>query len=274
MMPVKISTCGLTVLLLTALLNISCRKDYEKIDKEKIEKYLQSKGLTAKTTPSGLYYIVGNEGSGERPSSTSTISVDYKGFFLTDKTFDSSDSVQFSLTQVIEGWAEGLQLIREGGSIKLFLPSELAYGSNGKGAIPANEPLAFDIGLKRIDAVDLSNRREIRNYAAKKSFQLDSLSSGLYYLIENPGSGANPTANAQVTVNYKGYFSDDKVFDGTTATFSLFNVIPGWQLGIPLLKRGGKAKLFIPARLAYGSKGSGKIPPNKVIIFDVELIDF
>jgi FKBP-type peptidyl-prolyl cis-trans isomerase len=274
MMPVKISYFGLTVLLLAALLNSSCRKDYEKIDKERIEKYLQSKGLSAQTTPSGLYYVVINEGSGERPSSSSTISVQYKGYFLDDKTFDASDSVQFSLTQVIEGWVEGLQLIKEGGSIRLFLPSALAYGSNGNGTIPANEPLAFDIGLKRIDAVDLSNRREIRSYAAKKGLKLDSLSSGLYYLIENPGSGSNPAANAQVTVNYKGYFSDDKVFDGTTATFSLFNVIPGWQLGIPLLKKGGKGKLFVPARLAYGSKGSGKIPPNKVTIFDVELIDF
>ncbi len=273
-MRAKTSCAGWTILLLVALLNISCHKDYEKIDKEKIENYLRSNNLNALITASGLYYIVQKEGSGERPTSTSTIAVGYQGYFLNNKSFDASDSVQFSLSQVIEGWSEGLQLIREGGSIQLFIPSSLAYGSNGNGIIPANEPLAFDISLKRIDAVDLSNRREIRAYALKKGFKVDSLSSGLYYMIENPGSGENPSANAQVTVNYKGYFSDEKIFEGSTATFPLLSVIPGWQLGIPLLKRGGKAKLFIPARLAYGSKGNGKIPPNKVIIFDVELIDF
>ena len=274
MIHLKINPKSVSVLLLMALLLASCNKDYEKIDKEKIEKYLNANGLTAKTTDSGLQYIIISEGSGERPTSTSPVSVGYKGYFLDNKIFDAADSIQFPLNQVIDGWTEGLQLIREGGSIRLFLPSALAYGSNGAGRIPPNEPLAFDIQLKRIDAVDLSNRREIRAYASRKGFQLDSLNSGLYYLIETPGNGSHPSLSAQVSVNYKGYFSDDTVFDGSTSTFPLQNVIAGWQLGIPLLKKGGRGKLFIPARLAYGSKGSGKIPPNKVTIFDVELIDF
>ena len=274
MLPVKMNSTGLVALVIVALLHISCHKDYEKIDREKIEKFLSSNGLTAQTTPSGLFYIVQNEGTGERPTSTSPVSVEYKGYFLNNKVFDAADSIQFPLNQVIDGWTEGLQLIREGGSIRLFLPSALAYGSNGAGSIPPNEPIAFDIKLKKIDAVDLSNRREIRTYASKKGFKLDSLTSGLYYLIETPGTGSNPPPTAQVTVNYKGYFSDENVFDGSTSTFPLQNVIAGWQLGIPLLKKGGKGKLFIPSRLAYGSKGSGKIPPNKLTIFDVELIDF
>ncbi|MFZ4543300.1 MAG: FKBP-type peptidyl-prolyl cis-trans isomerase [Saprospiraceae bacterium] len=262
------------LLLLLSIFSLSCKKDYDVIDKEKIDEYLKSNGLTAQTTPSGLHYIITKMGNGERPSSTSTISVAYKGYFLDNKVFDSSDSIQFSLNQVIEGWREGLQLIQTGGSIRLFIPSALAYGPNGNRVIPDNEPLAFDITLKAIDAIDISNRKEIRAYAAKKNYKLDSLSSGLYYLIEKQGSGNNPTINSSVTVNYKGYFSDDVIFDGSTATFPLYNVIAGWQIGIPLFKKGGIGKLFVPSRLAYGNKGSGNIGPNKVILFDIELLDY
>ncbi len=95
-------------------------------------------------------------------------------------------------------------------------------------------------------------------------------------MIEQQGSGNNPTTSSKVTVKYKGYFTDNSVFDesGNTPITNYLSVfIPGWKIGIPLFKPGGKGTLFIPSNLAYGSSGSGSVPGNTVIIFDIELIE-
>ena len=128
------------------------------------------------------------------------------------------------------------------------------------------------------DVPTISASQQIRNYLAQKNLTADSLSSGLYYIIEEPGEGENPTVNNTVVANYKGYFLSDVVFDqsspGSPIDIPLTRVITGWQQGIPLFKKGGKGKLFLPPNLAYGASGQGGIPPNTVIAFDVELIDF
>jgi FKBP-type peptidyl-prolyl cis-trans isomerase len=102
--------------------------------------------------------------------------------------------------------------------------------------------------------------------------------SGLQYEILTEGSGATPKATDKVTVHYKGTLIDGTEFDssyarGQPVTFPLGNVIPGWTEGLQLVKAGGKAKLFIPANLAYGERGAGaKIGPNETLVFEVELI--
>jgi len=102
--------------------------------------------------------------------------------------------------------------------------------------------------------------------------------SGLQYEIVTEGSGATPKATDKVTVHYKGTLIDGTEFDssyarGQPVTFPLGNVIPGWTEGLQLVKTGGKAKLFIPANLAYGERGAGaKIGPNETLVFEVELV--
>lgn len=116
----------------------------------------------------------------------------------------------------------------------------------------------------------------IRAYLSTNSIDATKHESGLYYLITEDGSGNHPTINSKVTLKYRGYFTDDSVFDeswNSPFTFSLSNLIKGWQIGIPLFKPGGKGTLFIPSNLAYGSSGSGSVPGNTVIIFDIELIE-
>ena len=103
--------------------------------------------------------------------------------------------------------------------------------------------------------------------------------SGLMYIDEVVGTGASPTANQSVTVNYTGKLaSDGKVFDSSTgrgpATFALTRVIPGFSEGISTMKPGGKRVVYIPAALAYGANpppGSG-IGPNADLIFEIELL--
>ena len=99
--------------------------------------------------------------------------------------------------------------------------------------------------------------------------------SGLYYVIEEPGSADHPTLQSEVTVSYIGIFLDGVIFDnGNDITFPLTNVIQGWQEGIPLFGRGGKGWLMIPSHLGYGNTFRPGIPPNSVLVFYIELKDF
>lgn len=92
------------------------------------------------------------------------------------------------------------------------------------------------------------------------------------------GTGKEVASTDNVTVHYTGWLATDgTVFDssverGEPATFPLSGVIQGWQEGIPGMQVGGKRRLVIPADLAYGSSGTGGIPPNSALVFEVELL--
>ena len=98
---------------------------------------------------------------------------------------------------------------------------------------------------------------------------------GLHYIISQQGTGEFPNSISNVTVAYKGYYTDGSVFDESTTsgvTLNLQNVIEGWTIGIPKYREGGNGILLIPSALAYGTSGSGSVPGNTVLIFDVHLI--
>jgi FKBP-type peptidyl-prolyl cis-trans isomerase len=109
----------------------------------------------------------------------------------------------------------------------------------------------------------------------------DETSSGLRYKILQEGNGKPATKGSMVSVHYKGQLLDGQVFDSSYQrkqpidfTIGVGQVIPGWDEGIQLLKVGDKARMVIPADLAYGSRGAGGvIPPDATLIFDVELMD-
>lgn len=108
---------------------------------------------------------------------------------------------------------------------------------------------------------------------------IQTTASGLQYQVIKEGEGAHPTLKSKVVTHYTGTLRDGKVFDssierGQPATFPLNAVILGWQEGIQLMKKGSRYRLFVPAGLGYGENSPASIPPNSVLIFDVELIDF
>lgn len=108
------------------------------------------------TTPSGLQYIVLNEGSGDSPKATDTVSVHYKGMLINGTEFDSSYSrnqpASFPVNGVIPGWTEALQLMKPGAKWKIFLPSDIAYGARGAGQqIGPNAALIFEVELLSIN---------------------------------------------------------------------------------------------------------------------------
>lgn len=131
-----------------------------------IEAYIKEKGLDAKKTENGLYYVIEEEGTGEAVTPGTTMHVNYAGYLLDGTLFDTSWEglakehnifnegrpsyeplpVNVGMGQVIPGWDEGLLLLKKGSKGKFIIPSPLAYGENGAGAmIPANSILVFDV---------------------------------------------------------------------------------------------------------------------------------
>ncbi len=113
----------------------------------------QREGVVA--LPSGLQYEIMSEGNGTSPKSTDTVTVHYRGTLIDGTEFDSSYQrgrpATFRLNQVIKGWTEGLQLMKEGGKRRLFIPSHLAYGKRGAGKlIGPGEALIFEVELIRV----------------------------------------------------------------------------------------------------------------------------
>jgi FKBP-type peptidyl-prolyl cis-trans isomerase len=103
--------------------------------------------------------------------------------------------------------------------------------------------------------------------------------SGLQYIVLEEGTGARPTAESRVKVNYTGTLIDGTKFDssydrGQPAEFPLSGVIPAWTEGVQLIKEGGKIRLFAPPELAYRERGAPPvIGPNATLIFDIELLE-
>ncbi|MBQ1191604.1 MAG: FKBP-type peptidyl-prolyl cis-trans isomerase [Bacteroidales bacterium] len=102
-------------------------------------------------TPSGLQYQVIKGAEGRKPAATDTVHVHYHGTLLNGQVFDSSvqrgEPISFPLNQVIAGWTEGLQLMSIGSKYKFFIPSDLAYGDQAVGTIPAGSTLIFEVEL-------------------------------------------------------------------------------------------------------------------------------
>ncbi len=108
------------------------------------------------TTASGLQYFVITEGTGQSPGPKDTVVVNYRGTLLNGVEFDSSylagrEPAEFPLNRVIKGWTEGLQLMKEGGKTRFFIPSHLAYGKRGSGIdIGPDEALIFEVELLKV----------------------------------------------------------------------------------------------------------------------------
>ena len=132
-----------------------------------------------------------------------------------------------------------------------------------------------DGGDSKVVDYTVQNEKEIVDYIAKNNLNAQNSNSGLYYVINEAGTGVQPTATSNVTVAYKGSFTNGNVFDQSDASgvsFGLNQVIKGWTEGIPYFKEGGNGILLVPAHLGYGSCGRPGISGGAVLIFEVKLI--
>ena len=118
---------------------------------QEVQDYLTSQGITiAQQHCSGLYYVIDNAGSGKQPTACSAVDVNYVGKLTNGNVFDQGTHFQTYLANVIQGWTNGVPLIKAGGVIHLYVPPSLCYGSQANGPIPANSILIFDITLNAV----------------------------------------------------------------------------------------------------------------------------
>ena len=133
---------------------MSCgNEDAGPSNEELLQQFFTENNINPERTSTGLYYVIDVPGDSIMPTSTSTVVIDYHGYFLDGRVFDSSVDrgmpLEISLNNVISGWRQGVPLFGQGGSGSLYIPSGLAYGTQGtsNGSIPPNTPIAFDIQL-------------------------------------------------------------------------------------------------------------------------------
>ncbi len=263
---------GLIFVTITA---VACGANNEKTQPDKGE------GMT---TESGLQYIEIEPGTGAQAKAGDLVSVHYVGTLEDGTEFDNSLNrgapIEFVLGKgmVIQGWDEGIALMKEGGKATLVIPPELGYGAQGAGGvIPGNATLTFDVELVSVQegppgAPDAPTAVNEEDYTVT--------ASGLKYydLVEGSGDPLAPGTN--VVVHYTGWLTDGTKFDssldrGQPFSFPLGQgrVIAGWDEGVSTMKPGTVRQLVIPPELGYGERGAGSlIPPNATLIFEVELL--
>lgn len=235
----------------------------------------------AVTLPSGLKYVIVEEGKGPKPNAGDMITAHYHGLLEDGKKFDSSFDrgepfeVKIGMGQVIQGWDEGFQQFKEGTKAVLIIPPNLGYGERAQGSIPANSTLIFHVHLLKVKAMPPPFKPW--PYDAAKAI---TTPSGLKYVIIKEGTGVVPQTGQTITANYHGTFLDGKKFDSSfdrgqpfSTQIGMGRVIKGWDEAFTTMKVGTQAVLIIPPDLAYGPGGRGGIPPNSTLVFYVELLD-
>lgn len=215
-------------------------------------------------------------GDGAQAQAGQTVIVHYTGWLYDegapdskgakfDSSLDRNDPFDFPLGagRVIQGWDEGVAGMKEGGSRTLIIPSEMGYGASGAGAdIPPNATLLFEVKLLKVIKTNIVDSKV--------------------------GEGVEAQAGQSVTVHYTGWLFDKNAADNKGIKFDSSRdrnepfdfplgqgrVISGWDMGVQGMKVGGQRTLTIPPEMGYGRRGAGGvIPPNAMLVFDVELLD-
>lgn len=271
----------------------------------------KSKGGYQKTKDGLEYNIIKDEKGDKKPAVGDVvamhITIRYKDdkidtVLLRSRQINNNQPAEFVLgpAQFKGAWEDGIKLLTAGDSASFRVPVDSIKKASG-GQMPPfmkdGQKIQYDVVLVSVKSqADAEKEQQanvgkqaetddriIQDYLAKNNITAQKTASGLYYVVEKQGSGATPAKGQSVTVNYTGKTLDGQTFDSNvdpqfqhTEPFQ-FNVgqgmvIPGWDEGIMLLNKGSKAKLFIPSPMAYGTQGSGPIPPNAVLMFDVELL--
>ncbi len=248
------------------------------------------------TLKSGLKYNDVKVGTGAEAKNGDLIEVHFKGWIVKDSSdlfgdwsVDSTKKADliadsYAMNQpmkfvlgtesFIKGSEEGIVGMKAGGQRAIVVPSNLAYGPQGMGPIPPNTSIKVLIELVSTKEAVVAKMWDVDSTLFKTT------ASGLKYAIIQEGEGELVGKEKQVTVHYSGFLLDGTKFDSSverdepfTFVAGVGQVIPGWDEGVQLMKKGSKARFIVPANLAYGDRDLGKIPPNSTLIFDVEVLD-
>jgi len=298
-----------TLLLLSAACFVSCRKinsdpDIKQYDQQQMESYIAANGLTGMVRDTtngdttGTYYQILTPGISTQKLDYST----YVSYVFTIRSFDGkyilSDTVTNHFYGVLGHPAAPLptglviairnNLKYAGGKMRVLVPSRLAWGKNGYGTgsitlttgrIAGNQCL--DITVNVIANQGIYDQMVIKNYMAANNLTGYTMTSdSLWYKITTPGTNNAITDNSSITLNYKLYLMDNtnpdnNAYTSNTAAMSDLasgNTVAGFVEGLRLLGKGGGGgaiSIIVPSALAYGAGGTGGIPANGCLRWDI-----
>jgi FKBP-type peptidyl-prolyl cis-trans isomerase FkpA len=275
---------------MTLLLCISCDK---KIEKE---------------TPNGFKFTLVKAGDGVLPKKEDILVFDYLLKDSKDSVWNNTHTEGMPSAVMIQdssaiaeenGMVQMFRMLSKGDSVNVKLPVSTFFkdvvGVPVPNGVDTTMDISYSIQVKNIMKMDefrtfqtemLEKKKTsqvtrdaaiIKSYLSDNNISAQQDTSGLMYVIHTSKGGSKPSPENCVEVKYRGKFlKDGKVFDeADKISFPLNGVIPGWQLGIPMLGIGDSATFYIPSGLAYGPDGyPGAIPPDAILIFDVELLGF
>lgn len=293
-MKYKLFTPFLTLIIALVVL-AGCKKEYEGIevfDEAQIQAYINQNGLSLTKTTNGVYYNVVKQGDGNVLEYSNKVPL-----LFTLRTLDGSyidtDTIanHYGGTGQFLGYLtpEGLRTVvkeqvKEGGEVRVIIPSHLAYGRSGSGPIPGNSSLDYTVRVLKKSEMVAYDDLSIQKYMQANALTgFTKTSDNLYYKIIEMGTGSPITVDSVVTTKYIGRLFNGKIFDQTsgenTAKFALSGTIEGFAKAIPFIKSGGKIRILIPSALGYGMEGSQNqfgqftIPPFSCLDFEVNVTD-
>ena len=226
-----------------------------------------------------LSYIIVEKGDGEIAKTGDRVKVQYSGYFINWKKFDSSydnDAKPFEVIlgrhHVIDGWDKGIVGMNVGEKRRLYIPYMLAYGDNGRMPIPPKTDLIFDVELVNVEVIDYPKF----DVEGKDTVLMDN---GVKYIVAKKTDDKKVNPHDVVSISYIGKFIDGRIFDssydrGDSLTFEVAaqKVIKGLDYGMLEMRVGEQVRFIIPYKLAYGEQGREPVIPAKSdLIFDVFL---
>lgn len=253
-----------------------------------IDQYLTDNSIQAMKDVNGMRYVVSSIGkAGFPPHLNHSVKFKYTGKLLNGSQFDSG-ILTSALDDLIWGMQYGMSILPKGSKATLYIPSGYGYGSTSQNGIPANSILVFDIELQDIIPTNAEKARltsdigVIDEELAKKSITAVKDTTGVRYVITNPGTGAKPSWYTKVKITYTGktFPGNTQFFTGTTEPSDDFNgrvidYVHGLQVALTKIGKGGKITVYIPSPLGFGSadNSANGLPSNSNISYEVELVD-
>lgn len=290
------------------LLTVDSPETLMKKEVESLKKYVEEKKITVAPLASGLYFVETTAGKGNKIDSGVWVKAHFKVSLIDGKqifsSYDRGEPMQFEYGKRFDtpGFEEGISKMTKGGKATLVVPSQIAFGEMGRGAmVPPYSTIIYEVEVvdvmskaqhdkqiaeeKKQAQIKMDNAKKqegdlMKKYLADKKITAKPTASGLIYQEKVKGTGARAIAGKKVKVHYTGTLLNGTKFDSSRDrnepfefTLGQGQVIKGWDEGIALMNVGGKATLIIPSTIGYGDRDMGTIPPYSTLVFDVELLD-
>ncbi len=276
---------------------------------DSINKYIADNNIDVTPDENGMYFLETKVGNGQVPEKGSFIQTElvatalFGGKFINTYEEGKPYDLEVGTGQLGIGFEYAIAKMKAGGKATVVVPAKLAFGEQGvQGYIPPFSPVVFEIYIKSVISADEMNAKKeqeakeaeeaakkleteeqakIDTYVKANNVKATPTASGLIFIDVLPGQGEPAMPGMKVKVHYTGYLLNGKKFDssldrGEPFEFTLGQgqVIPGWDEGVAMMRVGGKSKMIIPSKIAYGARGAGaNIPPFSPLVFEVELLE-